>query len=365
MKLDRESLSALIKLMFFFALTGGATLILMLTLSQGLFSQSDEYKAMFSDVTGVAKGDDVRIGGVRVGEVKGVDVVDADQALVTFGVQTDVPLTENTNAQIRFRNLIGQRYITLTQGAEGGTDRLPAGSTIPQERTEEALDLNVLLNGFKPLFKALSPEDTNKLAFELVQTLQGEAGNVESLLGTTSSLTNELAGRDQLIGDVVNNLSRVLDTLGTRDTELAATIETLQALVTGLKNDRGAILGSLDSISALSVETSDLLTEARPDLQADIRQLRRLTGNLANGQNDLRPGKSNLEVFEQSLQILPIKLSKLGNLASNGALFNFYVCELNVRIKDLPAGVQTALEPLTKVKAGGERCRTAEGEYRE
>lgn len=362
MKLDKESLSALVKLMFFFALTGGATLILMLTLSQGLFAQSDSYKAMFSDATGVAKGDDVRIGGVRVGEVEKVEIVDADQALVTFGVQTDVPLTENTNAQIRFRNLIGQRYMALSQGSEGGTDRLAVGSTIPQERTEEALDLNVLLNGFKPVFEALSPEDTNQLAFEIVQTLQGEAGNVESLLARTSSLTNELAGRDQLIGDVVTNLSEVLDTLGTRDAELSATIETLQALVTGLKNDRGAILGSLDAISDLTVETSDLLSDARPDLTADLRQLNRLTGNLSE--------RENLDTIEKSLQILPLKMQKLGNLASNGALFNFYVCELNVNLTaldDIPlvggGTLKEALAPLTEVSAGGDRCRTAPGEY--
>ena len=106
------------------------------------------------------------------------------------------------------------------------------------------------------MFQALSPGDTNKFAYEIVQTLQGESGNVENLLARTSSLTNTLAGRDQLIGDVITNLSEVLDTVGSRDKELTETIDTLQQFVTGLKDDRDAILNSVDSISDL--------TERRP-----------------------------------------------------------------------------------------------------
>ncbi|WP_375002179.1 MCE family protein [Aeromicrobium sp. CTD01-1L150] len=370
MKLDKESLSALLKLAVFFGFTGGATLLLMVVLSQGLFQSTETYQARFSDATGVAKGDDVRISGVRVGEVKSVDIVESDEALVTFGVDSDIPLTQNTNAQLRFRNLVGQRYMALYQGGEGGTQRLEPGSTIPQERTEEALDLNVLLNGFKPVFQALSPEDTNQLAFELVQTLQGEAGNVESLLARTASLTQTLAGRDELIGDVITNLSDVLDTIGSRDEQLTSTIDNLQALVTGLKEDRGAILGSLDSISLLTEETSGLLSEGRDDLAADVKQLNRLSGNLSK--------KKNLDQVEKSLQILPIKLEKLGNLASNGSLFNFYVCELDVDLEMLPGdgAVEETVEgaigsllnlpegqELSNLKTGGARCATEGGEY--
>jgi phospholipid/cholesterol/gamma-HCH transport system substrate-binding protein len=360
--LDKESLSAVVKLAIFFAVTGLATFVLMLTLSGGNLRSSNEYQAVFSDVTGVAKGDDVRIAGVSVGSIKKVEIHDTDEAIVTFSVQSSTPLTQDTNAQLRFRNLVGQRYLALYQGGEGGTTRLAPGSTIPQERTEEALDLNVLLNGFKPVFQALSPEDTNKFAFEIVQTLQGEAGNVQSLLARTASLTNTLADRDQLIGDVVVNLSDVLQTIGDRDQQLTATIDTLQQFVTGLKDDRQAILGSLDSISDLTSETSNLLVEGRPDLAADVKELRRLTANLST--------KRNLDTLEDAVQILPIKMEKLGNLTSNGSLFNFYVCELRVDTKQLTNTpldglLDGLLKSLGAVKAGGDRCKTGGGEYEE
>ena len=356
-QLDRESLSAAVKLGLFFAFTGISTLVLALTLSNGSFGDRREYKAVFSDVTGMAKGDDVRIAGVAVGAVKKIQITDRDKALVTFGVDSDVPLTANTHVTIKFRNLVGQRYLALTQGADGARTTLRAGSTIPMARTQEALDLNVLLNGFKPVFQALSPDDTNKFAYEIVQTLQGESGNVEDLLARTASLTNTLADRDQLIGDVITNLSDVLDTVGSRDEQLTDTIDTLQEFVTGLKDDRNAILDSVDSISDLTDETSDLLVQGRPALTEDIKQLRSLTKNLSS--------KRNLSTLTSSIQILPIKLQKLGNAASSGSEFNFYLCKVDgsITIPELSLGGVTVLPetPLDLTGAeglqvGGSRC---------
>jgi phospholipid/cholesterol/gamma-HCH transport system substrate-binding protein len=354
-QIDRESMGAALKLGFFFAFTGLSTLVLAITLSNGSFGDRNQYKAVFTDVTGMAKGDDVRIAGVAVGSVSKVEIVDRDKALVTFGVDSDIPLTGNTNATIKFRNLVGQRYIALTQGADGAKQTLRAGSTIPEERTQEALDLNVLLNGFKPVFQALSPADTNKFAYEIVQTLQGESGNVEDLLARTASLTNTLAGRDQLIGDVITNLSTVLDTVGSRDEELTDTIDTLQQFVTGLKDDRDAILDSVDSISDLTDETSDLLVQGRPALSEDIKQLNALTKNLSS--------ERNLSTISSAIQILPIKLAKIGTAASSGSEFNFYLCELNgsLTIPEIDLGLTKV--PETKldlsgpgVKVGGQRC---------
>ncbi|MEH3068500.1 MAG: MlaD family protein, partial [Aeromicrobium erythreum] len=122
--LDKESISAIVKLAVFFVVTGTATAMLMLTLSNGSLGASNEYKAVFSDVTGVAKGDDVRIAGVSVGSIKSVKIHDTDEAIVTFSVRSTTPLTKDTIAQLRFRNLVGQRYLALFQGGDGDTSRL-------------------------------------------------------------------------------------------------------------------------------------------------------------------------------------------------------------------------------------------------
>lgn len=353
MRLDKEAFSALIKLLIFLVITGLASLLLMTILANGLFRNDTQYSAEFRDVTGVAKGDDVRIAGVPVGRVEEVKVIDRNRALVTFGVDADRPLTNDTFATLKFRNLVGQRYLALSQGAEGNTGVMKPGSTIPASRTKDALDLNVLLNGFKPVFQALSPDDTNKLAFEIVQVLQGESSNVAALLGRTASLTSTLANRDQLIGDVITNLSETLDIVGQRDAELSETIVTLQQFVTGLNGDRDAILNSLDSISGLATETATLLDQGRPALAADIQQLDALGKSLTSG--------DTLQVLDRNIQILPPKLRKLTASASYESQFNFFVCGLSVTADILGNNVVLPGDLLPPV--GGARCeRTPMGD---
>ena len=173
----------LTKLLIFIVVTTLATGVLVITIGNLTFAGTKDYKAEFVDATGVVKGDDIRIAGVKVGTVKDVEIVDRTRALVTFTVQDDTALTEATHAAIRYRNLVGQRYLSLTQEV-GDAGPLPEGGTIPVEQTSPALDLTVLFNGFKPLFQALSPDDINKLSYEIVQVFQGEGGTLESLLGT-------------------------------------------------------------------------------------------------------------------------------------------------------------------------------------
>jgi phospholipid/cholesterol/gamma-HCH transport system substrate-binding protein len=359
-RMDKESSSALIKLIIFCALTGMATIVLGMTLSNGGLAKRDVYKAMFTDVTGVAVGDEVRIAGVRVGTVRAVEIADKDKAVLEFGIEPDVKLTQNTTATLRFRNLVGQRYMALAQGSDGATTPIQPGSTIPLSRTQEALDLDLLLNGFKPVFQALNPTDVNKLAFEIVQTLQGESGNVESLLGSVSSLTQTLAGRDKLIGDVIKNLSKTLDIVGSRDAELSTTIRTLREFIGGLKDDRKDILNSLDGISDLTDETAGLLKDATPLFAADLKQLNRLTANLSK--------PKNLAQAEKSIRILPFKQTKTANWVASGAIFNQYLCEFipDLDTTGLPAPLAAVINgleaQLLNLDTGGPRCNTAEGE---
>src|SRR5215204_2300908 len=189
--LDKKTSGELVRLLIFMVTTGLLTGLLVITIGNISFGATTTYKAEFVDATGVVNGDDVRVAGVKVGTVKDIEIVEENRALVTFTVDADTRLDESTHATIKFRNLIGQRYISLTQEGKAG-DELEEEDTIPVDRTQPALDLTVLFNGFKPLFEALSPDDINKLSYEIVQEFQGEGGTLESLLGSTASLTQTL-----------------------------------------------------------------------------------------------------------------------------------------------------------------------------
>jgi phospholipid/cholesterol/gamma-HCH transport system substrate-binding protein len=320
--LDKKTAVDLTKLLIFIVVTTVATSVLVVTIGNISFAGSKEYKAEFVDATGVVKGDDIRVAGVKVGTVKDVEIVDRTRALVTFSVEESTPITGATNAAIRYRNLVGQRYITLTQEI-GDSARLDDGATIPVSQTSPALDLTVLFNGFKPLFQALSPADLNKLSYEIIQVFQGEGGTLEGLLAHTASVTQTLAARDKVIGQLIDNLNQVLDHIGDRDDQLTELIKTFRTFVGGLKDDREAILGSLDQISQLSAETAGLVSGIREPFVEDIKQLRRVAGNVDKNKAEL----------DRALQVLPIKLNKVGRTAIYGSWFNFYLCEFSGQVK--------------------------------
>jgi len=317
----RQTAAPLIKFSLFALVTVVATALLAATIVNLSLPPDRTYRAVFTDVTGLEKGDDIRVAGVRVGEVEGIRIKDRTLAEVSFSVRADRPLLTSTHAVIRYRNLVGQRYVALTEGVGDGT-RMRPGATIPLKRTQPALDLNALLNGFKPLFAALSPQDVNQLATEIIRTLQGEGGTVNSLLAHTASLTTTLADRDKLIGSVIDNLNTVLGTLDKRGARFSELLKQLRRVVSGLSADRKPIGESLANIGNLTDAPSGLLADARPPLKDDIAGLAELTGTL----ND------NDKTVEGVLKRLPNKLNALTGTASYGSWFNFYLCDFDGRI---------------------------------
>ena len=316
----RKLAGPLVKGLVFVLITGVATAVLAVSIANTNVGDTISYAARFTDVTSLNPGDDVRIRGVRVGQVDELSVVDQNLALVRFSVDKSMPLPADVTATIKYRNMVGQRYIALDRGEKLSSDLLPADGEIPVGRTHPALDLTDLFNGFKPLFQALSPKDVNNLSGEIIQVLQGEGGTVDSLLQHTGSLTSTLAERDQVIGQVIKNLNSVLDNINGQGDALSTLVSTLQQLVSGLAGDRTAIGDAIEGMGALTEATAGLLEQARQPLKDSISGLGMLASNLVAGSSEL----------EQFLVATPEKFDALGRTASYGSWLNFYLCEETV-----------------------------------
>ena len=324
----------LLKLIAFTAVTTFVTVVLGFTIGNVRPGDKTTYEAEFSDVTGLLPGDDVRIAGVAVGRVEKLRVA-GNRARVRFEVDSDVVLTTSIRAKVRYRNLLGQRYVSLAEGG-AGAPRLEEHGLIPLGQTEPALDLTVLFNGFRPLLETVKPEDVNTLATEIVRTLQGEGGTVDSLLAHTASLTNTLADRDAAIGRVVTNLDAIAGTVADREENLGLFVKELQRLTTGLAGDREAIGSALGGIDALADATADLLHDARPDLDPAIRDLGALVATVA-------AKTPQLDVIAKQL---PAALAALTRGTSYGAWLNLYVLDLVLTVNGqqipIPPGVLDA-----------------------
>ena len=314
--MSRIPLAPLVKFLTLAVVVALATTVLALTIANASGGAQTTYTARFTDASGLLRGDDVRIAGVVVGTVDDIRIVDRRLAEVEFSVAQDQPLPASVQASILYQNLVGQRYLSLEQGTGPTDEVLPADGTIPVERTRPPLDLTVLFNGFKPLFTALDPEQVNQLSFEIIQVLQGQGGTIKSLLAHTASLTNTIADRDEVIGQVIDNLNAVLETVNSRDEQLGELISSLQALVSGLAEDREPIGEAIVSIGELTEVTAGFVEDARPALRDDIGHLGDLAENL-NAQE---------EELEQTIQNLPGKLQTITRAGSYGSWFQFYLC---------------------------------------
>jgi phospholipid/cholesterol/gamma-HCH transport system substrate-binding protein len=300
------------------------------------FGAGREYQAIFSSASMIEKGDDVRVAGVSVGEVKEVEHHERNHALVTFRVKADVPLTTASRAEVRFLNLVGDRYLALEAGNDQEAEPLDEDEPLPMTQTSPALDLTTLFNGFKPLFQALEPDDVNELSLNLVQVLQGEGGTVQGLLQKTASLTTTLADRDQLIGDVVDNLTTTLDTVDSRSEQLTSLVTELRDWMQDLARDRRTIGSSLSSIADLTAVVADLLRDGRPLLKADIAELRELAALLTTKQ-----GRANvIELLDR----LPESMTDQTRTGTYGSWYSYYVCGFSAEI-NLPkiTGIRPSL----------------------
>lgn len=326
-----KTTGAAIKLTIFVVLTSLVTGILAMTIANTRFGETREYKALLTDVAGLLEKDDIRVAGVRVGQVEKIRLTRGNQAEITFSVEKDgifeAGLPSSTKLQVRYRNLMGQRYIALTDGEGEANTYLRPGGTIPISQTTPALDLTVLFNGFKPLFAVLEPKDVNTLSMQIIQTLQGEGGTINSLLAHVASLTNTLADRDRVIGQVITNLNNVLGVIDERHTEVNRLITDLRGFVSGVSDDRVAIFDSIAAINDLTGTTEALLRDARPGLKKDIAGLRELAGTLS----------ANGKTLDTGLKRTPHRLAELINISSYGSWFNMYVCGLDARVR-LPGG---------------------------
>lgn len=313
-------LGSFVKLTVFVVVTALLSTVLATTIRGGNREDGIEYSAIFSDATMVEKGDDVRIAGVVVGHVTDFEVHDRDKAKVYFTMAGDRTLPENVHLTLRFRNMIGQRYMNIARVPGPVESQMPEGTTIPIDKTSPAVDLTALFNGFRPLFTTLQPDDVNALADSLVKVLQGEGGTVTSLVQQTAQLTNHLADRDQVIGEVIDNLTTVLQTINDRDVQFQQLVVTTRQLVEGLAQERDAIGSSIDSMADLTSSAENIIAATRPSVTESLDHLKKVTDDVVANEDDLSRVLTNL----------PVKTDNLIRMGSFGSWFQFYLCGADI-----------------------------------
>ncbi|MGA5465601.1 MCE family protein [Mycobacterium sp. NPDC050041] len=311
--LTRVVLFSVMCLVFMFALVT--------VFGQFRFDARSVYTAVFANVSGLKGGNFVRIAGVEVGKVKELTLHKDGTVSVDFDVDNGLTLTEGTRAVVRYENLIGDRYLALEDGP-GAVRKLQPGQTIPLARTSPALDVDALIGGFRPLFRALDPDQVNALSGELLKVFQGQGGTIASVLSQTSALTSTLAGRDELIGEVITNLNTVLATFAARDDQFADGLDSLSQLAQALADRRTDITNGTAYINAAAGTVADLFQEIRPTVEETVTQTDRFADQIM----------ADRDYVDDLVKTLPDAYQVLARQGLYGDYFGFYLCDAILKL---------------------------------
>lgn len=290
------------------------------------FASENSYHATFSQASRLKAGQDVRIAGVPVGTVKDVKLNPDNTVDVKFLVNKRYQLYTSSQAKVRYENLVGDRYLEITSGP-GELRKLPPGATIPQQNTQPALDLDALLGGLRPVMKGLDGNKVNEISNAIIEMLQGQGGALANMLTSTSAFTQNLAARDQLIGDVITNLNTVLGTVDEKGAQFDSSVDELQKLISGLSEGRDPIAGAIAPLASAENDLTDMLDKSRRPLQAVIENARPLAQRLDERKADVN----------KVIEPLAENYLRLNGLGAYGSFFNIYYCSIRMKVNG-PAG---------------------------
>ncbi|HKP41581.1 MCE family protein [Mycobacterium sp.] len=310
-----------IRLGVFTAACAAGTFALIMVFAQLRFAPATTYNATFENVSGLKAGQFVRVAGVEVGKVGRIVVNDDNTATVTFTADQSVPLNEGTRALIRYDNLVGDRYLELQEGA-GGVRPLQPADTIPVQRTQPALDLDALIGGFRPLFRALNPDQVNALSSQLIQVFQNQGATINSFLAQTAQLTSTLADRDELIGQVITNLNTVLGTLSAQSDQFGGAVTSLSQLVEGLAARKADISNAVAHSNAAAASITDLLQRIRPAFANTVTQSDRANSIVV----------ADHDYLDNLIATLPDTYKILARQGLYGDFFSYYLCEIVLKV---------------------------------
>jgi len=309
---------ATIGLAVFVVLAVAMTYTVFATLHRDVTGPTNTYTAVFGDVSGLSQGDDVRVAGVRVGRVDRIEL-SGTEAVVTFRVQRDQTLYDDTVASVTYQDIIGQRYLGLTAGP---ASRVPLvdGARIPLQHTNSSFDISYMLNAFEPLFTELDPEQVDNLTNAIVAAFQGDQVSLLTLTTQASTLAATLAGPEQVLGDLIANLDGLMVSVAEQSANLQSTLEQSRAVIAQMADQRDSLVTSGGSVTQSVDRLSAIMAAITPDMQQFIARDPGFLGHL------LTDGRARFGYLAANL---PLLLKGMARTSQEGSYLNLYPCDVD------------------------------------
>jgi virulence factor Mce-like protein len=317
----RFSVGTLVKVLVFGVLSIGLTGALLVKIgNMRLFAHTYNLEAVFSDASGVFRGDAVKLAGVDVGRVASAHIEDG-RAVVNFNLNNDVKLTSDSIVAIRWRNVLGQRFLYVYPGSGEGTV-LKDGDRVPLAQTQTAGDIGAFLNHLGPVLRAIDADKANAFLEAVNTALTGNEGNIASLITDGATLATQLSDMDEQIKSLITSSNTVLSTYASQDQALGSIIDNLDIVAARLGSMTSDINSLLVNFSDVQEQLNRLLRDNRTNIDASLRSLETVA-------KVLQVNRKNLAT---TLCTLPIGLANYFQTTSWGEWFNVRI--VKVILKD-------------------------------
>ncbi len=263
--------------------------------------------ADFTRAVGLYPGSDVRILGVRVGQVDAVEPA-GDHVHVTFSYDGRYRVPVTAKAAIVAPSLVSDRYVQLLPVYESGP-ALAAGARIPLERTAVPVELDRVSQSLDDLMVALGPDGANKdgaLADLLHTSAANLGGNGDRLGSTVHDLSTALAtlsgSKEDLFG-TVRNLQSFTSMLAANNAQVRRLNSDLATVAGQLRGERQDLKATLANLGTAVDEVSSFVHDNRALLHSDLSRAVAVTGTLVK----------NRQALAETLENAPVALSNLQN----------------------------------------------------
>lgn len=306
------------KLIIFTAFTAAVTLWLASIIGNFQFFASPyEIKAEFTDATGLLNGDVVKAAGVTLGRVESIQVRNG-LAIVTMSIDEDARIPADVEAEVRFRNLIGQRMIKLVQPDTTTDALLRDGDLISLDRTDPAFDLSDLFNGLRPLIRSTNPADINTVAREVTTALRGREDNLAGLLSNVSDISDMLAAKDQQLSTLLDGLNIVSRDLAGRDQQLERTLGYINEFFAKVLRNRRSLARALVVLEDAAVRIENLVDNNAENIDASLESLADILEVVERRRGDL----------ESIVRGLPAVLTAVERVTGYGEWTNIHLIDV-------------------------------------
>jgi phospholipid/cholesterol/gamma-HCH transport system substrate-binding protein len=267
------------------------------------------HSAALSEAGGLKSGDDVRIAGVKVGKVTGVDL-DGDHVRVDFRVDSSTKLGSDTSATVRIKTILGQKFLALEPAGKG-----ELAKEIPLSRTTPAYDV---VEAFSDLGTTTDAIDTDQLAEALdtvADTFRDSPDEVRAAVDGLGRLSRTIASRDDQLRELLDHADGVTGVLADRNKQLVALLTDGDLLLQELRKRRADIHTLLVSTVTLSQELTGLVRDNRQAIRPALENLKNVLATLEANQANL----------DRSIRLLAPFVRVFANTTGSGRWFDTYI----------------------------------------